>query len=104
MGYTTDPGSYAANEVTLTAGQSATSAGSDDASGTLRIHANNVNLYNINIENTVGPGVQAIALSNYGSETGVYACGLFGYQDTLLAEEGLQVYLQSYIEGAVDFM
>lgn len=104
MGYTENPGDYSMNQVIITAGESASSAGSDDASGTLRLHANNIALYNIDIKNTFGPGSQAIALSNYGSQTGVYACGLYGYQDTLLAEEGLQVYLQSYIEGAVDFM
>lgn len=104
MGYTEDPGSYTSNQVTITAGESAGTAGSDDASGTLRLHADDIALYNIDIKNTFGSGSQAIALSNYGNQVGVYACGLYGYQDTLLAEQGLQVYLQSYIEGAVDFM
>ncbi|EIM83832.1 carbohydrate esterase family 8 protein [Stereum hirsutum FP-91666 SS1] len=104
MGYTEDPGSYTSNQVTITAGESAGTAGSDDASGTLRLHADDIALYNIDIKNTFGSGSQAIALSNYGNQVGVYACGLYGYQDTLLAEQGLQVYLQSYIEGAVDFI
>jgi pectinesterase len=108
--------------VTITASATATSAGSDDASGTLRIHTDKVALYNLNIRNDHGSGVQAIALSNYGNEVGVYACQLVGYQvrnggasvwkwrlisdeqDTLLTEQGLHVYLQSYIQGAVDFI
>ncbi|KAG6878609.1 hypothetical protein C0992_007856 [Termitomyces sp. T32_za158] len=86
------------------AGVDASSAGSDDASGTLRIHKDDFNMYNVNVRNTFGPGVQAIAISQYGSRVGLYACGFFGYQDTLYANEGTQVYLKSYIEGAVDFI
>ena len=82
----------------------ASTAGSNDASGTLRIHTNGAKIYNINIRNNFGQGSQAIALSQYGDQVGVYACGLFGFQDTLLANQGTQVYLQSYIEGATDFI
>ncbi|EFX03076.1 pectinesterase precursor [Grosmannia clavigera kw1407] len=35
---------------------------------------------------------------------GYYGVGLFGYQDTLLAQTGNQVYASCYIEGAVDFI
>ena len=35
---------------------------------------------------------------------GYYACGLFGYQDTLLSNLGTQLYAKSYIEGATDFI
>jgi len=104
LGYSTDPGSYSANQVTITASATLTSAGSDDTSGSLRIHTDDVAIYNINIRNDHGSGVQAIALSNYGNHVGLYACGLYGYQDTLLTEQGLHVYLQSYIQGAVDFV
>ncbi|KAI0031538.1 pectinesterase [Vararia minispora EC-137] len=104
MGYTTSPSNYTSNQVTITASATLVSAGSDDASGTLRIHTDNVALYNLNIRNDHGSGVQAIALSNYGNKVGVYACQLVGYQDTLLTEQGLHVYLQSYIQGAVDFI
>lgn len=58
--------------------------------------------YNLNIKNTFGPGVQAIALSQYGSQVGFYACGFYGYQDTLYANEGTQVYLKGYIEVRCD--
>lgn len=75
--------------------------GSNDLSGTLRIHTDNVSLYNLDIRNDFDVGSQAIALSNYGDQVGVYACGLFGYQDTLLSNQGRQVYLGGWIEGAV---
>ncbi|KAF9046177.1 pectin lyase fold/virulence factor [Panaeolus papilionaceus] len=103
-GYTTDTMAYSANQVTIQAGVPASQAGSNDASGTLRIHKNNFKMYNINVKNTYGPGGQAIAISQYGSKVGFYACGFYGYQDTVLANDGTQVYLRGYIEGATDFI
>lgn len=76
----------------------ASTAGSDDASGTLRIHKNDFKMYNVNVKNTFGVGSQAIAISQYGTRVGLYACGFFGYQDTLYANQGTQVYLKGYIE------
>lgn len=90
---------YSANQVTIQAGVPASQAGSNDASGTLRIHKNNFKMYNINVKNTYGPGGQAIAISQYGSKVGFYACGFYGYQDTVLANDGTQVYLRGYIEA-----
>lgn len=103
-GYTTDTSTYKSNQATIQFGLDAGKAGSDDASGTLRIHKDNFNMYNVNVKNTFGVGSQAIALSQYGNRVGIYACGLYGYQDTLLAEQGAQVYLRGYIEGATDFI
>ncbi|KAG6901501.1 hypothetical protein C0995_011051 [Termitomyces sp. Mi166 len=103
-GYTTDTMSYSANQVTIQAGVTAQQAGSDDASGTVRIHKNDFKMYNVNVKNTHGAGTQAIAFSQYGSRVGLYACGFYGYQDTLYANAGTQVYLRSYIEGATDFI
>ena len=89
---------YSANQVTIQAGVPASTAGSNDASGTLRIHKNDFKLYNVNVKNTYGVGSQAIAISQYGSRVGLYACGFYGYQDTLYANQGTQVYLRGYIE------
>ena len=41
-------------EVLITDNVPASSAGSNDASGTVRVHGTNVSLYNINIANTYG--------------------------------------------------
>jgi len=84
--------------VIIQAGVPASTAGSNDASGTLRVHKDNFKLYNVNVKNTYGVGSQAIAISQYGSRVGLYACGFYGYQDTLYANEGTQVYLRGYIE------
>jgi len=103
-GETSDTSSYSNNKVTITAGHSQAEGLSDDATGTLRAHNDGLQVYNINIVNSYGQGSQAIALSAYGSEQGYYGVQITGYQDTLLAEQGYQLYVNSYIEGAVDFI
>ncbi|CCO27368.1 Pectinesterase Short=PE [Rhizoctonia solani AG-1 IB] len=100
---------YASNQVTITNNVPASVAGSNDASGTLRIRpaATGVRIYNLNIANTYGKPVaqsQAIALSVQAGQFGCYGCKLTGYQDTLLANTGAQFYGMSFIEGAVDFI
>lgn len=98
---------YAGNKVTLSASASAASAGGNDQSGTVRVLASGVKLYNLNIANTYGKPVdqaQAIALSVQAGNFGCYGCKITGAQDTLLANIGTQVYAQSYISGYVDFI
>jgi pectinesterase len=56
-------------------------------------------VYNINLVNTRGQGSQALALSAYADKQGYYGCQFKGYQDTILAQTGNQVYAKSYIEG-----
>ncbi|KAH6712807.1 carbohydrate esterase family 8 protein [Leptodontidium sp. 2 PMI_412] len=104
-GYTTDTSSYTSNVVTITHSSSlASGAANDEATGTVINEAANTAFYNINIKNTYGKGSQAIALAAYGTQQGYYGVGLYGYQDTLLAQIGNQVYGRCYIEGAVDFI
>ncbi|PPR04301.1 hypothetical protein CVT24_013374 [Panaeolus cyanescens] len=103
-GYTTDTMAYSANQVNIQAGVPSSQAGSNDASGTLRIHKDNFKMYNVNVKNTYGPGGQAIALSQYGKKVGFYACGFYGYQDTVLVNQGTQVFLRGFIQGATDFI
>lgn len=59
---------------------------------------------NVNVKNTYGKGSQALALSANSGQQGYYACGFYGYQDTVLAQNGVQLYAKSYIEGATDFI
>ncbi|KAJ7601209.1 carbohydrate esterase family 8 protein [Mycena floridula] len=103
-GYTNDIFDYQQNEVTISSGINATSVGSNDLSASLRVEKDNFRLYNLNVKNTYGPGVQALALAQNGNHVGLYACAFFGYQDTLFPNNGIQVYLRGYIEGAVDFI
>jgi pectinesterase len=71
---------------------------------TLRAHTTNLKVYNINLVNTRGKGSQALAVSANNDKQGYYGCQFKGYQDTILAETGAQVYAKSYIEGATDFI
>lgn len=104
-GQTENTESYSSNLVTVTHGLGASQVGgSDDLSATLRNYASKSRVYNINVVNSYGAGQQALALSAYGNQQGYYACKFIGFQDTVLAETGSQVYAKSYIEGAIDFI
>ncbi|KAK0186335.1 pectin lyase fold/virulence factor [Armillaria mellea] len=106
MGQTSDTSSYTGNTVTITHSSSLGTAGTDDLTGTLRVHKDDFSLYNVNVKNTFGQAStngQALALSAYGSNQGYYGCQ-GNYQDTVLAETGNQFYGSCYIEGAVDYI
>ncbi|KAG9006108.1 hypothetical protein FRB90_010034 [Tulasnella sp. 427] len=106
-GETSSALSYSSNTVTISGNKYAGSAGSNDASGTVRVLATGVKLYNLNIENTFGKPIdqaQAIALSVQAGTFACYACQIRGYQDTLLANKGTQFYGKSLIQGSVDFI
>ncbi|SJL09423.1 related to pectinesterase precursor [Armillaria ostoyae] len=62
-GETTTDDSYTDNTVTISYGLGASEAGSNDASGTVRVHGENVALYNLNIENSFGKVGRSILTS-----------------------------------------
>ncbi|TDZ31008.1 Pectinesterase [Colletotrichum spinosum] len=103
-GYTADDQDFSKNQVTITNSLGADKAGSNDASGTLRAKNDNLKVFNVNIVNSRGKGVQAIALSAYGNQQGYYGVQVKGYQDTVLANQGKHYFHNSYIEGATDFI
>lgn len=102
-GYTTDDASYTGNGATIYANASQDTVASNDLTGTLRVHAANFKLYNVNVHNTRGEGSQAIALSAYNTSA-YYGCSLKGYQDTLLTNELKQLYVNTEIVGVTDFI
>lgn len=102
-GYTEDTTLYSANKVTITNDLSQADGLNNDQTGTLRVKADNFKLYNVNVANTYGKGSQAIALSAYAT-SGYYACQFTGFQDTVLAQSGNQLYAGCLIEGATDFI
>jgi pectinesterase len=103
-GETTDTSSFSANTVTITQGKSQDNSPNNDATATLRAGIANLKVYNINLVNTRGQGSQALALSANNGKQGYYGCQFKGFQDTILAQQGVQVYAKSYIEGATDFI
>ena len=103
-GSSTNTITYGSNTVTLTQGLSQDNVASNDLTATLRAWTPNLKVYNINFINTRGEGSQAVAVSAQADKQGYYGCTFQGYQDTILANEGNQVYLRSYISGATDFI
>ena len=109
QGYTDDSRSYKDNQVTITGNLSRNTPGlaNNDATSTVRLWTSNVKLYNLNIANTFGQSAtngQALALSAQKTNQGFYGCKFTGYQDTIYANEGRQIYAKSFVNGAVDFI
>jgi pectinesterase len=103
-GETTDTSSYKANTVTIVQGKSQDDGIGNDETATLRAHTPNLKVFNVNLKNSRGKGRQALAVSANNDKQGYYGCKFLGYQDTILAQQGAQVYAKSYIEGATDFI
>jgi pectinesterase len=104
MGATSDTTSYHNNKVTITQGKSQDNVKTDDLTATLRAWGSGLRVYNINLVNTRGVGSQALALSAYGDQQGYYGVQLIAHQDTLLAEQGSQLYAHSLIQGDTDYI
>ncbi|TGO44078.1 hypothetical protein BCON_0618g00030 [Botryotinia convoluta] len=107
QGYTSDARSYYDNQATLTYNLALINTTSDDLTATFRAHNTNTKVYNLIIKNTFGhinSNGQNLALSSYASNVGFYATQFWGYQDTVLAEAGYQLYAKCLIVGAIDFI
>ncbi|KAF4043071.1 Pectinesterase [Phytophthora infestans] len=66
-----------------------------------------VKVYNLNVANPTGKIKtlgQAVATYIDAPNYGFYACNFTGYQDTLCANKGRELFARSYIAGAVDFI
>jgi pectinesterase len=59
---------------------------------------------NITVENTAGNTGQAVAIANRSDRSIFKHCRILGHQDTLFADYGRQYYVDSYIEGGVDYI
>ncbi|KAM5564881.1 putative pectinesterase/pectinesterase inhibitor 28 [Rosa sericea] len=78
--------------------------GDIDKVATFHVLASNFVGRYITIQNTFGPGHQAVALRVSGDRIAFYDCSILGYQDTLFDEIGRHYYENCYIEGVVDFI
>jgi pectinesterase len=114
QGYTCNTMSYADNEVTITHTMAqkdlpanATGALNEQVSTLLFKSKSGVKVYNLNVANPTGKIKtlgQAVATYVDASDYGFYGCNFTGYQDTLCANKGNELYARSYISGAVDFI
>lgn len=91
-------------ETIITYDMSAAAAGGTFFSSTVDVQGTRFQAANLTIQNSFGPGSQAVALSVHSDRAVVRHCRLLGWQDTLYAASGRQLYADTYIEGAVDFI
>lgn len=69
-----------------------------------RVEAGDFVAEHLTFENTAGDTGQAVALAAVGDRQVYRNCRLLGWQDTLYADRGRQLYDRCYIEGRVDFI
>lgn len=87
-----------------------TSAGRDEDTPVINAKKANDNsglaVYNIDFINTYPQtkNTAALAADFYGKNIAAYGCSFIGFQDTLLANQGVQVFSNCYIEGSIDFI
>lgn len=73
-------------------------------SASINISASDVSVENLSMENSHGPGIQAVALLVTGSRVQFQHVRFLGYQDTLYVKSGSQYFRDCYVEGSVDFI
>ncbi len=91
-------------DVVITAAQNARSAGGTFFTETAEINGDNFEADNVTFANTAGPTGQAVAAAVRSDRAVFKHCRFLGDQDTLFADFGRQLYLDSYVEGGVDFI
>jgi pectinesterase len=74
------------------------------ATPTVFVQADDFTAENLTFENSAGNVGQAVALTIMGDRGVFRNCRFLGYQDTLLAQAGRQLFDRCYIAGAVDFI
>ena len=90
--------------VVITASMNAKAAGGTFFTETVRVDAPGFQADNLTFENSAGNTGQAVALANRSDRSVLKHCRILGHQDTLFADFGRQLYLDTYIEGTVDFI
>jgi pectinesterase len=92
------------DEVIITNSLNAKQAGGTFFTETVEINGAGFQADNITFENTAGNTGQAVAAAVRSDRAIFKRCRFLGHQDTLFADYGRQYYVDSYIEGGVDFI
>lgn len=79
-------------------------AGSTSAAYAFYVGGHSFTAENLTFENTFGLGSQAVAVVAEADRLVFKNCRFLGWQDTLYAKGGRQLYKDCYIEGSVDFI
>ncbi len=91
-------------DVVITNSLNAKQAGGTFFTETVEINGTGFEADNITFENTAGNTGQAVAAAVRADKAVFKHCRFLGHQDTLFADYGRQYYVDSYIEGGVDFI
>jgi pectinesterase len=91
-------------DVVITNSLNAKQAGGTFFTATAEIDGDGFEADNLTFENSAGNTGQAVAAAVRADRAVFKNCRFLGYQDTLFADYGRQYYLDSYVEGAVDFI
>ena len=92
------------DDVVITNSLNAKQAGGTFFTETVEINGDGFEADNITFENSAGNTGQAVAAAVRADRAIFKHCRFLGHQDTLFADYGRQYYVESYIEGGVDFI
>ena len=91
-------------DVVITNSLNARTAGGTFFTETVEINGAGFEADNLTFENAAGNTGQAVAVAVRADRSIFKHCRFLGHQDTLFADYGRQYYVDSYIEGGVDFI
>jgi pectinesterase len=91
-------------DVVVTNSLNARTAGGTFFTETAEINGTGFEADNITFENAAGNTGQAVAVADRSDRSIFKHCRFLGHQDTLFADYGRQYYVDSYIEGGVDYI
>ncbi|MBS1798249.1 MAG: pectin esterase [Acidobacteria bacterium] len=91
-------------DVVITNSLNAKQAGGTFFTETVQVNGSGFEADNITFENSAGNTGQAVAVAVRSDRAIFKHCRFLGHQDTLFADYGRQYYVDSYIEGGVDFI
>src|SRR5216683_6670214 len=91
-------------DVVITNSLNAKPAGGTFFTETVEVNGEAFEADNLTFENTAGDTGQAVAIAVRSDRAVFKRCRFLGHQDTLFADHGRQYYVDSYIEGTVDFI
>jgi pectinesterase len=91
-------------DTVITNSLNAKTAGGTFFTETVELNGTAFEADNLTFENTAGNTGQAVAIANRSDRSVFKHCRILGHQDTLFADFGRQYYVDSYIEGGVDYI
>ena len=92
------------SDVVITNSLNARVAGGTFFTETVEINGTGFEADNVTFENAAGNTGQAVAVADRGDRSIFKHCRFLGHQDTLFADYGRQYYVDSYVEGGVDYI